>query len=80
MKTLSFKVTDEEAEEIRRLAREADLSVSEFLRKRARGEALEPVSVQVIECGYTGSLAFRGGPEFPPLDTGAVRQMLSDFP
>jgi len=80
MKTLSFKVTDQEAEEIRRLAREAELSVSEFLRKRARGEALEPTPIQVVECGFTGSMAFAGGPELPPLTTDAVRQMLSDFP
>ncbi len=45
------------------------------------GPLVKMVAVaQLIECGYTGSLAFLGGPEFPPIDTGAVRQMLSDFP
>lgn len=80
MKTLSFKVSEEEAEEIRRQAREADLSVSEFLRRRARGESLEPVPIQVTECEFTGSMVFSGGPELPPLTTETVREWLSDFP
>lgn len=80
MTTLSFKVTEDEAREIRRQAREARLSVSEFLRRRARGETLAAPSIECSECEFTGAVIFSGSAELPPLTTEAVREMLAEFP
>lgn len=80
MTTLSFKVTEDEARAIRRQARDAKLTVSEFLRRRARGEILEPSAIECTECEFTGATIFAGSPELPPLTTAAVREILSEFP
>jgi len=79
MKTLTFKVSDDEARLIRALARREKLSVSEYLRRRAGGgrEAGNPGRVK---CEFTGATIFAPLAGQPPFDTESVREMLADFP
>jgi hypothetical protein len=80
MKTLTFKVSDDEARLIRSLARREKLTVSEYLRRRASG-ARGAVGVPArVRCEFTGAMIFAPLPEQPPLDTASVREMLADFP
>ena len=79
MKTISFKVSDEDARRIRRLARRERLTVSEFLRRRSVGEP-SPRAVTKTRCAHTGAEIFAPLPDEPPLTTGRVREMLSEFP
>lgn len=81
MKTISFKVSEEEARRIRQLARREKVSVSEFLRRRAIGTAESGhVPVGKIRCAITGAEIFAPLTGEAPLTTEAVREMLSDFP
>lgn len=76
MKTLTFRVTDDEERLIRTKARMAGVSVSEFLRQQVRAEG----KVSVIKSRATGAPAFASTMSAAPLTTNAVRQMLADFP
>ena len=79
MKTISFKVRDDEARRIRQLAASEGVSVSEYLRRRAIGiEEAEPVGR--VRCDLTGAEIFAPLPGSPPLTTEAVRRILTDFP
>jgi hypothetical protein len=79
MKTISFKVSDEDARRIRRLARSERLTVSEFLRRRSVGEPSQP-TVTKTRCAHTGAKIFAPLPDEPPLTTERVREMLTEFP
>lgn len=79
MKTISFKVTEDEANRISQDAKQEHLSVSEFLRRRVIGPA-EERSVGKIRCEFTGAEIFAPAPGSEPLTTVAVREMLHDFP
>ena len=79
MKTISFKVRDEEARLIRRLARSEGVSVSEYLRRRAIRNP-EPEPPGRIRCDLTGAEIFAPLADSPPLTTGDVRRMMADFP
>ena len=77
--TLSFKVSEAEAREIRRQAKLAGISVSEFLRRRAMGkESVGPV--EKVRCEFTGAEIFAPLIDAEPLTTETVRGMLADFP
>jgi len=80
MPTLTFKVSDEEARQIRALARRRKLSVSEFLRQQAQPNRDKAPQVTRVACAHTGATIFGAAPDLPPLDTQAVRELLSDFP
>lgn len=79
MKTISFKVTEDEASRIRKGAKQEDLTVSEFLRRQVLGQGKE-ASVGRVLCEYTGAEIFAPSGETGPLTTEAVRKMLGDFP
>jgi len=79
MKTLSFKVTEDEDRTIRYRARREHLSVSEYLRRRATGSG-EAVVVGKVRCEFTEAEIFAPLPDSTPLTTGSVREMLADFP
>ncbi|MEK7953081.1 plasmid mobilization protein [Luteolibacter soli] len=79
MTTLSFKVSEDEAREIRRQAKLAGVTVSEFLRRRAMGNEPGEV-VEKIRCEFTGAEIFAPLAGAEPLTTEAVREMLADFP
>ncbi|MCW1922853.1 hypothetical protein OKA05_09850 [Luteolibacter arcticus] len=79
MTTLSFKVSEDEAREIRRQAKAAGITVSEFLRRRAMGN--EPgQAVGKVRCEFTGAEIFAPVTGAEPLTTESVREMLADFP
>jgi len=79
MTTLTFKVRDEEAEIIRRQAKAAGISVSEFLRRKAL-PAAQKKPRELVKCKYTGAMAFKGAPGDIPLSTESIKEMLADFP
>ena len=80
MKTISFKVTDDEAKLIRSLAKQERTSLSEYLRRRATGAGPAPEPPQRTRCEFTGAMIFAPHPGKPPLTTASVREMIADFP
>lgn len=80
MATLTFKVTEQEARLIRANARKERLSVSEYLRRRARMPAVPARKPAKVRCPHTGAMVFAPPDDQPPLTTDAVRELLSDFP
>lgn len=81
MKTISFRVSDDEARLIRSLAKRERLTLSEYLRRRATSARdLRPGTARRTRCKYTGANIFAADPELPPLSTESVREMMIDFP
>ena len=80
MKTISFKVTPEEAREIRANARREHLTVSEFLRRQASAPVQQATRLQRTKCPKTGALVFGRIEKLPPLDVESTKEMLADFP
>lgn len=80
MATISFKVSDEEARLIRARARSEGISISEYLRRRARLAMPPPSSPRLVRCPHTGTMIFAALDDLPPLTTEAVRELLADFP
>lgn len=76
MKTITFKVTEDEERLIREEARRAGMTVSGFLRLRIRGT--EPIAI--VRSSATGAPAFSSQAQSAPLTTEAVGAMLADFP
>lgn len=79
MKTISFKVSEDEAKLIHYRARSEHLSVSEYLRRRATGSG-DSGPVAKVRCEITGAEIFGPLADSPPLTTESVRELLSDFP
>ncbi len=80
MATVSFKVSDEEARLIRIRARREGVSVSEYLRRRARLAMPAPSSPRLVRCPHTGAMIFAAPEDQPPLTTDTVQDLLADFP
>jgi hypothetical protein len=80
VKTISFKVSDDEARLIRSLAEQQCTSLSEYLRQRATGIDRSPVLPQRVRCEFTGAMIFAPRSGVAPLTMESVREMLSDFP
>jgi hypothetical protein len=80
MKTISFKVSEEEARQIRFRAKQEHLSVSEYIRRRACSEGRVPQKPKKVLCPRTGALVFSPLKNQPPLTTKLVQEILSDFP
>ena len=81
MKTLTFKVNDDEARLIRALAKRERTSLSEFLRRRAMGVGGRQSCVpERVRCPFTGAMVFAALPGQGALTTEAVREMLTEFP
>lgn len=80
MKTISFKVSDDEARLIRLRAREEGLTVSDYLRRRATGTRAPAGAPKLMRCERTGALIFGPVPDLPPLTTESVKEMLAEFP
>ena len=79
MVTITFKVTEDEARRIRQRARNARLTESEYLRRKAAGvdEGLPPAKVR---CEMTGAEILAPIRGEPVLTTESARQMLAEFP
>ncbi len=80
MATISFKVSEDEARLIRARARKEGVSVSEYLRRRARLSTPGPPPLRRVRCPDTGAMIFAAPEEQVPLTTEMVRELLSDFP
>lgn len=80
MVTLSFKVTVEEAREIRRNARRERVTVSEYLRRRAALPDVGADRPRLVRCPKTGAMVFESSERLPPLTVESTREMLTDFP
>ena len=81
MKTISFRVTDDEARLIRSLAKREKLTLSDYLRRQAcRDSRTSPPTVRRTRCKHTGAMIFAANADLPPLSTDSVRELLADFP
>lgn len=78
MTTISFKLPEADARELRRRARREKLSLSESLRRQLfpHGES----ALRTQRCPHTGAIVFAPAPHLAPLTTAVVREMLADFP
>ncbi len=80
MVTISFKVDEQKARAIRLQAKREGVSVSEFLRRRARLAPSPPPKPRTVRCRHTGARIFAAPECLPPLSTETVRKLLADFP
>jgi len=80
VKTLSFKVTEYEARQIKARARKEKLTVSEYLRRQASATVAAAAKPARIRCRMTGATIFGALENHPPLTTERVRELLTDFP
>lgn len=80
MATISFKVSEDEARLIRARARNEGVSVSEYLRRRARLATPDTGPLRQVRCPHTGAMIFAAPDDLPPLTTEMVRTLLADFP
>ncbi len=80
MSTISFKVDEHEARAIRLQAKREGVSVSEFLRRRARLALAPPQKPRTVRCRHTGARIFAATKPLAPLTTETVRGLLADFP
>jgi hypothetical protein len=80
MKRLSFKVSEDEARLIRIRAKREQVSVSEYLRRRASGLASKRPTLRLIRCPKTGAMIFAPLDGESSLTTETVRELLTDFP
>lgn len=80
MTTISFKVSTDEAREIRSRARRERLTVSEYLRRQAVALIQPPAKIQRTRCPLTGATIFGGADDLAPLTVESTREMLADFP
>ena len=58
MTTLTFKMADDEARNLRAAARRAKLTLSEFVRRRLRMSTVKMKPVGQIKCRHTGAMIF----------------------
>lgn len=80
MATITFKVSEDEARLIRSRARIEGVTVSEYLRRRARLAMPAAPPPGRVRCPRTGAMIFAAPEDLPPLTTETVRALLSDFP
>ena len=80
MATISFKVSEDEARSIRARARKEGVSVSEYLRRRARRSTPVARALRRVRCPHTGAMVFAAPDDQPPLTTEMVRELLTEFP
>ena len=78
--TISFKVSTDEAREIRSRARRERITVSEYLRRRAVAPARPSPTIRQTICPLTGATIFSATDDLPPLTVESTREMLADFP
>ncbi len=79
MKTITFKVSDEESRRIRSQAKKENVTLSEYLRRRAFLPLDSKAKLIRSKCPLTG-VTVLSAPHSPPLNTETVRELLSDFP
>ena len=80
MPTITFKLSDDEARSLRAHARKARLTLSEYLRRKVRGQQKAKRLPLYQKCPVTGAKIFVPHPGDIPLTTESVKAMLADFP
>lgn len=80
MTTLTFKVTNADAQQLRQKARAAKTSLSELLRQRVLERKTTTGKIKLRRCPITGADIFAPEPGLPSLTTDTVREMLAEFP
>jgi hypothetical protein len=80
MTTLTFKVSDADAQVLRRKARAAKTSLSELLRQRVLPRETVAGKVRLSRCRLTGAEIFAPVAGQAALTTQTVRELLADFP
>ena len=81
MPTITFKVPSDEARRLRAAARNSKLTVSEFVRRKVSPAPRKRKSKPLLKrCRHTGAMIFAGNPDYIPLTTQSVKEMLADFP
>ncbi len=78
MITMTFKIEEQEAAEIRNYVKSRGITVSEYLRARAR--VTPPIPPRTVKAKYSGAPVFEGHPSYLPLTNESVKEMLADFP
>lgn len=79
MTTITFKLDEEDARQLREAARRNRVTLSEFIRGQLLGRADNP-PISLVRSAETGVEIFAPAPHLRPLTTKAVREMLTDFP
>lgn len=79
LKTITFKVSDDEARLIRTQAKKENNTLSEYMRRRAFLPAEIKAKLVRLKCPLTG-ITVLSSPNQPPLNTETVRELLSNFP
>lgn len=80
MTTLTFKVSDADAQVLRRKARAAKTSLSELLRRRVLSRETTAGKIKLSHCQFTGAEIFAPAAGQPALTTQSVSELLADFP
>jgi hypothetical protein len=80
MITISFKVTENEAQAIRVKARQERVTVSEFLRRQAASSTGARTKPGLQHCPMTGATIFTPGSDMRSLTVASTRELLMDFP
>lgn len=80
MTSITFKVSDADAQALRRKARAAKTSLSELLRQRLQLKEASAEKIKLTRCQFTGAEIFAPVAGAPALTTQSVGEMLSDFP
>jgi hypothetical protein len=80
MTSLTFKIDDKEARNLRMEAKRAKLTLSELLRQKLRGPVPTPQRVAFMTCPLTGTTIFGSAPQFGPLSTTSVKELLGELP
>ena len=80
MTTITFKVEDPLARQLRAAARRAKVSLSAYLRSKVTDTPPAAACLSLTVCPLTGARIFAGSPQLPPLTTLSVRELMGDFP
>jgi hypothetical protein len=82
MPTITFKLSETEARDLRRRARAARCTVSAYLRANAVGApaAAKPRKIKLVRHPVSGLLYDVSGKDLPKVSNEEVKAMLADFP
>jgi len=80
MTTLTFKLDESEARRLRQAAKNARLTLSEYLRRRLQAPEPKVEPLSLVKCSATGAIIFGHSRQLPPLTTESVNEMLGEFP
>jgi hypothetical protein len=80
VKTLTFKVSDDVARQLKDEARQERVSLSELVRRRLRAGSSDELLVSRELCPESGVEVFTSKGKLQPLTTEIVKEYLANFP